>query len=93
MFKETFDLEPGVREEGEEALSVREIPHLPSFTLCTWLRFLKKSGYGAWDMALYQTSGSREGGFNLKWVDERDQMSLWVQQEAWTGEYFTVKDR
>lgn len=93
MFKDSFDLEPGVREEGEQALSVRGIPHLPSFTLCTWLRFLKEASSGAWDMASYQISGSGVHGFNLKWIDHRDQMSLMVEQVARTGEHFSVTDR
>ncbi|XP_068740594.1 uncharacterized protein [Montipora capricornis] len=93
----TFDLEPGVRNEGEKILSVSEIPHLASFSLCLWLRFLNKhGGSGNWDMVRYYTSGSRVDGFGLKWVYHADEMHLSVQLVALTKGWhkvYEVQDR
>ena len=87
--KGTFDVEP----QNFEMISLRQIPHLSSLTMCLWLRFLEKKGEDLWFMAEYRVPGSRNQHLRLMWVKYYDHMELLVNQLAWTGASHFVTER
>ena len=83
--KGTFDLEPEVVTSADDLISVRQISHLASLTMCLWLRFLDVKSSSAWTMAYYEVTGSRYQYLRLMWSKMPDRMELLVMQRAWTG--------
>ena len=92
--KGTFDLELGTHVLSER-LSVRQIPHLPSLTMCTWLRFLDFKTDFAWRMMEYEVKGTRSQRLVLYWVQGgQNRLELLIHQEYWTGQrWFPALDR
>ena len=72
---------------------MRQIPHLPSLTMCTWLRFLDFNTDVAWRMVDYVVSGTRSQVFSLFWKGDHNRPELHISQGHWTGEKWTAPDR
>lgn len=96
--KGTFDLQPkGSSNEFsyKSGVSVRQIPHLPSLTICVWNRFLSLFSALSWSLVSYRkTTGSKSQYFGLAWhTHTGNQMSLVVTQKTFSTESTTSKER
>ena len=77
-----------------EQLSVRQIPRLPSLTMCLWLRFLETYSDLGWRLIDYSVPGTRAQTLTFLWAkDGVNRMGMYVIQWAWTGESYTTQDR
>ena len=93
IFKGTFDLELGTHALSER-LSVRQIPHLPSLTVCLWLRFLDFKTNLAWRIMAYEVQGTRTQSLQMLWVKGgENRLELLIHQSYWTGQSYAVLDR